>query len=146
MKEDDALTLTIDEKLETAAVNQLHESLSNFNRKHAGHDQHKRLFVTMRNRCGKIIAGLMGGTYYGYLYVDILWVDEDQRRKGYGQRLLFAAEQEALQRGCRYAHLDTHGFQALSFYEKRGYEIVGELKDLPPGDSRYLLKKELCLE
>lgn len=112
-----------------------------FNRSHAGSDNHKERVLFFRDANNKILGGLLGGTYYGYLHVDVLWVDEDQRGQGHGERLLRTAEAEAIARGCRYAHLGTHGFQALGFYEKRGYEIVGELKELPPSDSRYLLRK-----
>jgi len=55
--------------------------------------------------------------------------------------LLEAAEQEAVKRGCRYAHVETHTFQAVDFYHKHGYIIFGELPDLPKGYTKYFLKK-----
>ncbi len=139
-------SLTIEDTLDTATAEHLRTSLSEFNRAYAGHDHHRDLLIVLRDASNTIVGGLVGGTYYGYLHVDILWVDEEHRREGLGERLLLSAEQEAIRRGCRYAHLDTHGFQALGFYQKRGYEIVGELKELPPGDSRYLLRKVLRSE
>ncbi len=135
--------IVVDDKLDEKVVEHLRNSLTAFNRVHAGHDEHKDLLIAVRDENENIIGGLLGGTYYGYLHVDVLWVDEGYRRRGYGLRMLRAAEHEAIQRGCRYAHLDTHGFQALPFYEKHGYHVVGELKDLPPGDSKYLMRKEL---
>ena len=89
------------------------------------------------------MGGLLGGTYWGYLYIEILWVSERKRGHGYGHALLDAAESEALSRGCKNAHLDSHDFQALSFYQGSGYQIVGQLDDLPPGHTRYLLRKVL---
>ncbi len=135
--------IVVEDKPASATVDRLRHSLSEFNRAHAGHDHHKDLIIVLRNAHNKMVGGLVGGTYYGYLHVDVLWVDEAERRAGHGGRLLEAAEQEAVKRGCTYAHLDTHGFQALGFYQKRGYTVVGELKDLPPGDCRYLLRKVL---
>jgi|GEM_PF-5034002 ribosomal protein S18 acetylase RimI-like enzyme len=57
--------------------------------------------------------------------------------------LLSAAENEAHKRNCRYVHLNTHSFQAVEFYERNGYQKAGELTNLPPGHSKYLLWKEL---
>jgi ribosomal protein S18 acetylase RimI-like enzyme len=141
MKND--ISLSIADSLDATIVEQLRNSLFEFNRAHAGHDDHKNLLIPLKDESGKTIGGIIGGTYFGYLHIDILWVDEEHRREGLGERLLLSAEQEAIRRGCRYAHLDTHGFQALPFYEKHGYHVVGELKDLPPGDSKYLMRKEL---
>ncbi len=90
------------------------------------------------NRCRTI-----GASYWGWLVIEILWVAEALRGQGYGSRLLAAAEKEALQRGCRHAHLDTMSFQAPNFYLQHGYQVFGELHDLPHGHRRIFLKKEL---
>jgi GNAT superfamily N-acetyltransferase len=73
----------------------------------------------------------------------VLWIDESVRRQGYGKQLLHAAEQEALRRDCRAAHLDTMSFQALPFYERQGYSVFGVLDDLPVGEKRIFLCKRL---
>ena len=54
------------------------------------------------------------------------------------------AEAEAIRRGCKNAHLDTLSFQALDFYKKYGYTVFGQLDGLPPGHSRYYLRKTLA--
>ena len=53
------------------------------------------------------IAGILGGTYWGWMYIDILWVDEKYRKQGLGSKLLEAAESEAKKRGCHSVHVDT---------------------------------------
>ncbi len=55
---------------------------------------------------------------------------------------MMLAEQEAVKRGCRYAHLETIDFQALPFYQKLGYEIFATLQNYPPGHVRYSLTKK----
>ena len=96
-----------------------------------------------RNAEGVIIAGLTGSTYWGYLYVGRLWTEGRFRNLGLGSRLLADAEQEAQRRGCHSVHLMTGDFNALPFYQKRGYTIFGELHDMPPGHTQYFMCKKL---
>jgi len=70
-------------------------------------------------------------------------VAEPLRGQGYGKQLLEAAEEEARTQGCRGVHTSTHSFQARPFYEKFGYEVVGEIPDHPAGHSLFFLKKML---
>ena len=77
------------------------------------------------------------------MYVDILWVHEDYRRKGLGSKLLIEAEKEAIHRGCHHVHVDTMSWQAPKFYEKHGYETIGILPDIPKGNQKHLLMKTL---
>jgi len=102
------------------------------------------LAVFLKNSEGGVCGGLTGGTYWGWLYVGRLWLEEEIRGQGYGRQLLAKAENEALQRGCCHAFLDTTSFQALPFYQKQGYTLYAQLENFPPGHSRYFLKKELA--
>jgi ribosomal protein S18 acetylase RimI-like enzyme len=119
------------------------EQLAAYNRLYAGQDNHQPLTIFWRESKQAIVGGLLGGTYWDWLHIDILWIHTDLRGQGYGRALLEAAEQEAVKRGCRYAHLETHTFQAVEFYQKQNYTIFGELPDLPRGYTKYFLKKTL---
>jgi ribosomal protein S18 acetylase RimI-like enzyme len=101
------------------------------------------LSLTVKDSQGRLVGGLIGLTYWKWFYVDILWVDESVRSCGIGSRLLSRAEEVAVSRGCCHAHLDTHDFQAPGFYEKQGYTVCGEIRDLPPGHCRYVMSKKL---
>jgi GNAT superfamily N-acetyltransferase len=92
---------------------------------------------------GPVIGGLWGGTHFGYLFIELLYLPEALRRSGLGSRLIRAAEAEALRRGCTAVWLDTFSFQARGFYEKLGYSVFGTLPDCPPGHSRYFLRRQL---
>ena len=51
-------------------------------------------------------------------------------------------EQYAQSKGISNYHLETTSFQALPFYQKQGYEVFGQLPDMPPGHISYFLKKQ----
>ncbi len=126
-----------------ADLKAIREGLHRFNTEKTSDDGHQTLTLFLRDERGTLIGGLLGDTYWGWLYVAILWLDERARRQGYGSQLLAAAEAEAVRRGCHHAHLDTMSFQALPFYEKHGYEAWGEIQDMPVGHSRIFLSKKL---
>ena len=124
----------------------IREALNQFNCAHVGDDGHTPLNLIEYDADGNIIGGLLGGTYWGWLYIDILWVREDHRRHGIGSRLLTDAEKEAVRRGCHHVHVDTMSWQAPAFYQKHGYEVIGVLPDIPLGNQKYLLMKALHAE
>jgi len=137
------MKIIIDNKADQKDIEFIKNNLKRHNEKFTVPDNHKELAVFLKDEAGKIKGGITGGTYWDWLYIDSLWIEESMRLKGYGKKLLEAAEKEAKKRGCSNAHLDTHDFQAVNFYQKNGYEICGQLDDLPVGYNRYLLKKKL---
>ena len=124
-------------------IDLVRDSLMRFNRARVGDDGHTPLNLVEYDATGQVIAGLLGGTYWGWMYVDILWVREEHRGNGIGPKLLAEAEKEALRRGCHHVHLDTMSWQAPEFYKKHGYEVVGILPDIPNGNQKYMFVKTL---
>jgi ribosomal protein S18 acetylase RimI-like enzyme len=135
--------LTIDGNPDETEIEFVKNGLKEFNDAIVGDDDHRLVNFVVKNERNEIVAGLIGGTYWGWLYVDRFWIREEYRKRGLGKKLLAMAEKEAIKRGCEFAHLDTMSFQALGFYQKQGYEVRCELKDLPRGHSKYLLVKRL---
>jgi GNAT superfamily N-acetyltransferase len=90
-----------------------------------------------------VFGGMLGKAYRGCLFIDILWIEDACRGKGYGKALLDKAEQFARQASCAFIHLDTFSFQAPDFYQANGYEIFGILDGYEDGIKRYFLKKVL---
>ena len=90
------------------------------------------------------LGGITAMIYcWNILYINVLWIDEQHRQQGFGSRLLSKVEQEACNRDCKLAHLDTFDFQAKDFYLKHGYEIFGHIDNCPPGHSKFFMKKQL---
>lgn len=90
-----------------------------------------------------LVGGALGYTHWDWLFVSHLWVDATRRDKGVGSALMDRIETAAVARGAHAAHLDTYDFQALGFYEKRGYRVFGQLDDYPTGHTRYFLMTTL---
>lgn len=103
----------------------------------AGPLDHQELYLEVHDEAGALIGGLAGGTYWGWLYVSLLWVDPALRGRGWGAKLLAAAEAEAVRRGCRHAYLDTFSFQAPGFYERLGWKLAGRIDAIPAGSEHY---------
>lgn len=117
--------------------------ISAFNQQQAGPDSAKNLCFVVKAPDGEVVGGVIGTTYWNWLSVELMWLKEELRGQGYGRQLLTLAEEEGRRRGATHAHLDTFSFQAPGFYEKHGYRVFGELKDFPPGHTRYYMVKEL---
>jgi len=117
--------------------------ISDYNTQQAGDDQGKNLCFVLRSPDLEIVGGVIAATYWDWLYINLMWIEEELRGRGYGQQLLMLAEEEGRKRGAKQAYLDTFSFQAPGFYKKYGYEVFGELHDFPPGHQRYFLTKQL---
>ena len=101
--------------------------------------------LVAKNDEGKIVGGILGGVgYYAGFYIRIFWIDENERGKGLGTKMLKMAEEKAKENGATMVTLDTFSFQAETFYIKMGYDEIGRINDYPKeGEAHVFFKKEL---
>jgi ribosomal protein S18 acetylase RimI-like enzyme len=93
---------------------------------------------------GKLVGGVSGETLQSWLTINVIYVMEIVSRRGLGRRLMTMAEEEAVKRGCRIAFVDTMDFLAPGFFQKLGYQKVGEVADWDSqGHARLLFTKHL---
>lgn len=116
--------------------------LRQFNMNHMGDETSKPLSVIATDDQGSLIGGVCGRTIYNQLLIDIVWVDESARQQGLGRSLMARAEHEAKSRGCVAAQVDTLSFQAPSFYQKLGFEVIGTVTDILNSPDRFFLVKK----
>lgn len=133
----------VEDAIDDQDHNFLEEQMFAYNMARTGYHDGRTVALLVRDEQGAIVAGLSGWTWGGMLKIEYLWVREDYRGKGYGRRMLEAAEAEGRARGCRQVALDTHSFQAPDFYPRFGYEVYGVLDDDPVGYKRYYFRKRL---
>lgn len=89
---------------------------------------YRNLAIMLRDPdTGEASSGVWGNILYGWLFVELLYVAESDRRHGLGSRLLTAVEDAAREQGCVGTWLSSYAFQAPGFFEKNGYEPFGEL-------------------
>lgn len=89
------------------------------------------------------IAGIEGYDIYGGLYIDLLFVNNEHRKNGYGTKLVGKAIEFGTGLGCRFAYLSTMDFEAKPFYQKLGFEIEYIRQGYHNDSSMYYLKKQL---
>lgn len=51
------------------------QALTKFNDEKVGPDNHELLNIVEYDENKNVIGGILGGTYWGWMHIDILWVD-----------------------------------------------------------------------
>lgn len=139
------LRLSVEDNPSREDRNFIDEGLGAYNAAFLADNRYSYFGIFVRDEAGMIRAGLIGYCYAGWLFVNLLWVHADLRRRGIGQMLLAEAERHAIAFGCHSSFLDTFSFQGPNFYPKFGYEEFARL-DYPPGHERIFLKKRFKAE
>ncbi|MED3575773.1 GNAT family N-acetyltransferase [Cytobacillus praedii] len=128
----------------------LHENIRQFNNERSIHHKEARkkeavqpINIIVSDDKENWIGGLNADVYWNWLEINDFWFSEKYRGKGLGGLLLDKAEKIAKEKGAKNALLTTFEFQARSFYEIKGYQVVGEIKNYPPGSSYYTMVKPL---
>ena len=144
-----ALALVVHDEWDQVSYEVLQQKLRAFNRRTALEMEPpdaRPLNIRVEDEGGELVGGLAAVTYWNWLVIKLLVVDDALRGNGLGQQLLYRAHQEALARGCTRVQTMTYDFQALRFYLKQGYQVVGELEDYPEGYTYYWIRKDLKRE
>lgn len=132
------------DQYDEALVQALVDGVRQFNAKILGYVDSTPLTVVAKSDDGKLMAGVSGRTVYQHFLIEVVWVDESVRTQGLGRKLMEQAEQQAKARGCVAAQVDTLSFQALDFYRKLGFEVIGEIAGFPLGHKRYFMLKQFA--
>ena len=119
------------------------DGLGLFNVGVTGDSYYSPLAIFLRDERDAILGGAYGHVRGGWLDLSLLWIAGPLRGRGYGRKLLEAAEGEARSQGCRGVFLSTFSFQARSFYERFGYEVIADVPDYPIVHTYHVLKKSL---
>jgi ribosomal protein S18 acetylase RimI-like enzyme len=121
------------------------EGLRDFNTPYFGNQKSIHFAVYLKNEKDEVVGGVLAWIRPGIklLYIDSIWISEPMRNKGYGKKLMLAAEAEGKKHGCIHSQVDTLSFQAELFYQKLGYKRIGIVQKLYGEHDSIFMRKDL---
>lgn len=96
----------------------------------------------IRDENNTIVGGCNGGTLYGGLHIDSLWISDVIRNKGWGTKLVEAALTYGKEKNCNFATVNTMDWEALGFYQRLGFKIEFQRSSFHKNSVFYFLRKE----
>ena len=97
--------------------------------------------------CAAGLAHKNGVEYSGWFYLSDLFVRQEFRCQGIGEKLLMALEKKLIECGIKHIWLWTSGEKSLRFYDRNGYFQFTEMERwYSDGSSRIGLRKSLQSE
>jgi ribosomal protein S18 acetylase RimI-like enzyme len=143
------MSLTYQPKLEVDPKKEdldlFYKNIDEFNISRTGESTgNQDIVFFIRNSRNQIFGGIRGSlNISGWLYIIAIWIDKENRNKGYGTMLMQSIEEEAKANGGTNSYLNTISFQAPEFYKKLGYKVFAELEKFHRDYSKIFLRKEL---
>ena len=101
------------------------------------------VYLNAKDEEGNLLGGFRGEIYFHWLFINVLFVEERERGKGLGTRLLAEGEAHAKAKGALRSRLDTFEWQAPRFYEKNGYRELLRMPNYYRHYSLSLMVKDL---
>lgn len=107
------------------------------------HEKASQFCVFARDEKNTIIGGASVWQHSDAFYIDILWIEENFRKKSIGTRLINEIFAQARLKNLKQIFVDTFDFQAFEFYKRQGFYELGRIEKYLLGHDRIYLKKEL---
>jgi GNAT superfamily N-acetyltransferase len=118
--------------------------LREFNYRRVGnYPEGKGVYLNAKDEGGNLLGGFRGEIHFHWLFINVLFVEERERGKGLGARLLTEGEARAKAEGARHSRLETFEWQAPGFYLKHGYRELVKMSNYYQHYSLSLMVKEL---
>lgn len=133
----------VDDELSEAEVDLVRRKLFEFADRFTGPRNRREFGVALRDSDGNAVGGITANTVWDWLQIDVLWIPEELRGRGFGSQLLRRIEDLGREHGCRFSRLNTFEFEAREFYEAHGYEVVSKTDGFPTGHTQFHLTKLL---
>lgn len=130
----------------SADLQALNEALREDNRALYGDPKRAVFGVCVRSGAdpGELLGGAKGIVHWNWFYLTHLWVREDCRGRGLGQEILNRLVAEGKMKKFSGIYVDTFSQDAVRFYERAGFEVVGAIPRFVNGFDRTYLKINLA--
>ncbi len=122
---------------------EIRSKLQEYNRSFFEISEKPRYIFKILDKSKQLHGGLVCTQVGQWLEIDLLWIDQNLRGKGFGFKLMDSAEKLAKDLKCLHLSTTTFNFQAKPFYLKMGYHVVYVQKNYPITNEKYFLEKEL---
>jgi GNAT superfamily N-acetyltransferase len=135
----------IEQNVSVDEINQIRDRLNAYNQvqsKGRFNQPGIEINLALKNAAGEVIGGIIVSTMLQVMHLEVLWVAEEHRRKGYGKELVLTAERIGAKNGCQASHTWTFDFQGPDFYPEVGYDLIGVYDGYPNGLKEYVFNKE----
>jgi GNAT superfamily N-acetyltransferase len=98
--------------------------------------------LVLKNSNGTIVGGVITSMLTGVMHLEVLWIDEMYRGRGYGKALVLHVENIGKKKGYPASQTWTFSFQAPEFYQRIGYKLVGTFDGYTDGVTEHILRKK----
>ena len=126
-------------------ISSLQAALSDYNDSKGGRSTIHRLGFCANDKDGYTQGAIYGWLEWGWLFINLLWVEENSRGKGLGTQLLQRIENRAIELGVNRAYLETGCFQAPDFYKNQGYQVISTMP-ITADNRQPFIKYTMCKE
>ncbi|MDD5264105.1 MAG: GNAT family N-acetyltransferase [Candidatus Bipolaricaulis sp.] len=99
--------------------------------------------LVVRDQGGRVAGGVSVSSVLGVMWLEVLYVADEFRRRGAASWLVLEAERLAHEKGCIGAGTWTFNWQGPEFYPTIGYELRGIYTGYPFGVTEHVLAKRL---
>lgn len=103
----------------------------------------KDINLYLKDESDQVVGGLFCETWLYGLYLEVFWISDQYRNKGYGKIMITEAERLGRELGCIFAHTSTFSYQSPEFYKRMGYEVFAVNDEYPEDIQQFFLKKKL---
>ena len=95
--------------------------ISKYNTEQAGDDSGQNLCLILQTADEEIVGGVIGATHWDWLYINLMWIKEEHRGRGYGSRLLTLAQDSRNQHLHRLSQILSPAMRKAARRRKRRY-------------------------
>lgn len=134
--------LSFEENPNQEDIQVLIHGITDYAKQQRGFDALDFFAFFIRDENNTIVGGCNGGTLYGGLHIDSLWVSDVIRNRGWGTELVNAALTYGKEKNCNFATVNTMDWEALGFYQKLGFKIEFQRTGFHKNAVFYFLRKE----
>lgn len=127
-------------------INLIRKKLNAYNRVRTNGKYDKpgiEINLVLKDWDNKVFGGVIVSTMLDVMHLEVLWVAEEYRKRGFGRELVLTAERIGSDMGCVSSHTWTFEFQGPEFYPKLGYKLIGVYDGYPNDLKEYVFEKRL---